>query len=158
MIRWCLSTLCVATVSLPTFVFADSWDDFVQYCLDPISVGELAQPHDLVANGNYKNDGDMYSNYRVNGDRATLDVSYGHMGQPFWCRLSADDTSADAELANRFLAWSSQQAVLDSFHEVNVNSSILTLQGSKTNGPALQLSMDMTATNTGIVFIAKELN
>ena len=63
-----------------------TWEEFETLCLTPLEEVTLAQPEDLNAHKNFKNDGDTYSTYKIAS--AKIAISDGRAAQAQWCYIS----------------------------------------------------------------------
>ncbi|NSX54976.1 hypothetical protein [Parasulfitobacter algicola] len=137
---------------IPNFAHAGAWQIFRDNCLFPIESGELVQLTDMTPSASFKNDGDTYSKY--NFDNGAYILSISDSGQ--WCYLvvTNEKTEASADIANEFLAWSSQLEVIDRYQEIEGEQDALMLVSAFWRTP--KMSVTLRFLKTGILLRAAE--
>jgi hypothetical protein len=150
-------TLCVAVLAAGG-AQAGAWEEFEQRCLVPMENVALGQPTDLRPHRQFKNDGDTYTDYAFEDGNHILSVSDGRAGRAQWCSVGIADetTEPSAEIANKFLAWSSRADVSQRYAEVASKPGALVLRSLEWREPRMDVTMLLLPSGPGIFLSAEE--
>lgn len=137
---------------------AGAWEEFERRCLMPMEDIALAQPGDLTPLSTSKNDGDTYSDYGFEDGPHILSVSDGRSGHAHWCTVGVESEGVEpsAEIANKFLNWSSQLGFEDRYEEVVSQEGALVLRSTTWREPKMDVKMLMLPAGPGIFLSVEE--
>lgn len=128
--------LCLMLGATP--VQAGAWEEFEARCLVPMENIELAQPTDLTADKNFKNDGDTYSTYAF--EAFTLAISDGRAAQSQWCYVTIA-ASAGTELIARAQTWRGTHAGSDRYQVIEDTGSGFHMQSLEWREPRIDVTL-----------------
>ncbi|WP_090212919.1 hypothetical protein [Litoreibacter janthinus] len=132
---------------------AGAWEEFESLCLLPMENISLAQPTTLEPYQSFKNDGDTYTTYKIDG--AKLAISDGRAGASKWCWIDVGPRAA-TRFSESSSSWSESAQADVRYELIDKRAPGFLLRSTSWREPKLDVTLSMRGKGSNLIMRVEE--